>query len=59
MDLLTDPYIAELRAMHDYVEAQLARLDSLYPLTATANPSLSPDAGAAVAVGGLTSEQRA
>jgi hypothetical protein len=49
-DLLTDPYIAELRAMERYIDATLAWLDTL-PLAATANPELSPD-GEAVAVGG-------
>lgn len=55
-DLLTDPYIAELRAMHAYVEAQLSWLDTL-----TAGPAselLSPDETGAVA-GGSLSEQGA
>jgi hypothetical protein len=51
-DLLTDPHIAELRAMHDYIESTLARLDTLNPLAASSVPSLSPDAGKDGAVGG-------
>lgn len=50
MDLLTDPYLDELRAMRCEVDRCLAWLDTL-PLAATANPELSPD-GWAVAVGG-------
>lgn len=37
---------------------RMTRIAPLYPLTATANPSLSPDAGAAVAVGGSLSQQQ-
>jgi hypothetical protein len=44
-DLLTDPHIAELRAMHDYIESTLAWLDTLNPPPAPSNLSLSPDAG--------------
>lgn len=49
MDLLTDPYLAELRAL----DAELARLETLNPLAAPAKPSLSPDAGADGADSGL------
>jgi hypothetical protein len=52
-DLLTDPYIAELRAMHNYIDATLAWLDTLNPPPAPSNLSLSPDAGKDGVGGGL------
>ncbi len=53
MDLLTDPYLDELRAMSKYIDETFAWLDHVYPLAAPFVPSLSPDAGKDGAVGGL------
>ena len=51
-ELLTDPHITALRALHNEVARYMPVIGTL-PLAATANPELSPD-GEAVAVGGST-----
>jgi hypothetical protein len=52
-DLLTDPHIAELRAMRNYIESTLAWLDTLNPPPAPSDLSLSTDAGKDGGGGGL------
>jgi hypothetical protein len=50
-DLLTDPYIEELRRMERYIERQLAWLDTFPTTTADANPCAEGVVG-----GGLTEQ---
>ena len=59
-DLLTDPYLDELRAMDArlyaaWLSSQLYEIinEHFHPLAASSVPSLSPDAGKYGAVGGL------
>lgn len=44
-DLLTDPYLDELRAIGREVDRCMAWLDTLNPPPAPSDLSLSPDAG--------------